>query len=282
MIRYSHKSDVDDIIALWSEAFGDSESEIIFFLDNHKNSDNTLVCEADGKVVSMLFLLEGEMSIKGNLYPSYYLYAACTLNEYRGRGYMSQLLDFARETALKRGYYFICLLPAEKSLYGYYEKYGYKAVFKNKLLKFSLNQSEFASDNSGEEISDTEEARNTFLKKYDYFKWDKSSLDFAFEHYKMYGGQAFVSRKGYMLYIKNDRVVTVKELAFTGDVNIFLSQLKHSDNNIDELTVNLPCRYETSFGEYEVVDHGMMLAVNEEAKKIMSEVDCAYLGLTLD
>lgn len=282
MIRYSQKSDIKDIITLWHEAFGDSESEIMFFLNDRYKPENTLVYEADGRVASVLFLLEGEMQIKGKVYPSYYLYAACTLNKYRGRGYMSYLLDFAKGTAVNRGYYFICLLPGEKSLYDYYEKFGYKAVFKKKLLTLRLNDLNSDSLITNETINNIEEVRNKAFKNYDMFKWDSSALNFAFKHNSLYGGQAITSCKDYALYNTFGRKIHVKEITFTGDFEaVCLHILSHSDRS-DELIVHLPAEYETSIGKYEIIDSGMILAVNNDAEKIMNKISNAYLGLTLD
>ena len=45
MIRLSQSKDIPDIIALWSEAFGDSEEDIRFFLDRKYIPENTVVIE---------------------------------------------------------------------------------------------------------------------------------------------------------------------------------------------------------------------------------------------
>lgn len=283
MIRYSFESDFNDIIALWHEAFGDSESEILFFLKNRYSPENTLVYEADGRVASVLFLLDGEMQIKGKSYSSYYLYAACTLNKYRGRGYMSYLLDFAKETAKTRGYHFICLLPGEKSLYDYYEKFGYKPVFRKKILKIrpkELNSDLLMlSESVGGNI---ETLRNKAFLNYDMFKWNNSALNFAFMHNSFFGGQALVSRKGYALYGISAQMISVKETTFTDDLEALCLQISKDSPDIDKVIVHLPAELYTSIGDYEIIDYGMMLAVDCESERIMEQVNNAYLGLTLD
>ena len=65
MIRFSNEKDILQIVSLWSEAFGDGEKEIRFFLDEWYKPQNTLVCELNGEVVSMLFLLEGSFCFEG-------------------------------------------------------------------------------------------------------------------------------------------------------------------------------------------------------------------------
>ena len=70
MIRLADKSDIKGIISLWNEAFGDSEEDIMFFLNNRFVPENTLVYESDGVIASVLFLLEGDMRIKGRDFSS--------------------------------------------------------------------------------------------------------------------------------------------------------------------------------------------------------------------
>lgn len=282
MIRYSVKSDYNSIISLWKEAFGDSEKDIIFFLNKRYKPENTLVVDADGKIASMLFLLEGEMSIKGKSYPSYYLYAACTLNEFRGRGYMASLLDFAKRTAEQREIDYICLMPAEKSLYKFYEKHGYKTVFKRKILTLSSNSININQTVESERIDNIEKIRNHAFHGIDMFKWDNEALKFAFEHNNLYGGQALTHCKGYSLYNIIGSEIVVKECAFTEDLSLELSYIFSKNKNANKIIVHVPADAKTESASFEIIDSGMMLAVNKNAENAMKELHNAYLGLTLD
>lgn len=285
MIRFSNKSDINGIVSLWNEAFDDSKSDIMFFINNRYKPQNTLVYELNGEVASMLFLLEGKMSVKGVDYASYYLYAACTSKKYRGRGLMASLLDFAKETACKRGYYFICLMPGEKSLFDFYEKHGYKSVFKKKIL--TVNREDvpltdnliFDTDKYAEDVA---LIRNNNYSRFDMFKWDNDAIEFAFKHNKLYGGFDISTREGYALYMRNNSIISVKEFAFTPyESTSFLSFLNKTFN-ADKYIVSLPVGYETTIGSFEIVPSAMMLAVNDEAEDIIGKIDNAYLGLTLD
>jgi len=281
MIRLSDKSDINGIIKLWKEAFGDSEREIMFFLDNRYKPENTLVAEENGKIASMLFLLEGEMKIDKKLYPSYYLYAACTLKEFRGRGYMASLLAFAKDTALKRNVDFICLLPAEESLYKFYENHGYKPVFKKNIYTLSRNSIDDSSFSDKESSCNPEKIRNNAFVNIDYFKWDSLSLDFAIKHNKFYGGQVVMNCEGYSLYsISNDEIY-VKEITFTDNIDAVLSNLFAIHSDVNKIIVDLPVGIKTSAENYEIVNWGMALAINNNAEKILDGLKDAYLGLTL-
>ncbi len=280
MIRLSQKSDVEKIIHLWNEAFGDSEDEIRFFLDSRYNPDNTVIYEIDDDIAAVLFLLEGNMSINGSDYPSYYLYAACTLKKYRGRGIMTDLLAYTKEITNSRSKHFICLRPGEKSLFEFYQKHGYKNFFKVKKVTYDfscINQkTETEICNSSYE---TDVIRNKAFSGGCFFKWDKQAIDFAFSHNRFYGGNSLITRKGYLLYAILDNVLSVKETTFTNEFDLLdaVSNISHDD--IDRINVLFP-PWANEKGE--IVDYAMITAVNEKSQNIIEEIDNAYLGLTLE
>lgn len=105
----------EDIVALWAEAFGDSREDIIYFIDNIRHGKCIGYYEGD-KLLSMLYLVDCNYK----QYMSQYVYAACTLKENRGRGYMSALLDYCTAEC-EHGF---CLIPANYGLVEYYESRG--------------------------------------------------------------------------------------------------------------------------------------------------------------
>ncbi len=282
IIRLSEKSDINGILSLWHEAFGDRENEIMFFINRRYIPENTLVAEENGEIASMLFLLDGRMSIKGVDYPSYYLYAACTLKKYRGRGIMAELLKEATTLAQSRAYDFICLMPGEKSLFDFYEKHGYKTVFSRKVLTLDIKDDKSIDSYPISGCSDYEEIRNNVFAGFDYFKWDGQSVKFASEHNKLYSGNEFRTCEGYCLYTVSEGILRVKEFAFTRNKLIDIIKTTASSNNCNKAIINLPADYETQCGEFIVQPSAMMLAVNEYSSEIMKNLSNAYLGLTLD
>lgn len=284
IIRLSEKDDIKGIVSLWHEAFGDSEEEIMFFIDNKYIPENTVIAECDGEIASVLFLLEGEMSIKGIKYPSYYLYAACTSKKFRGRGIMSGLLDEAKKIAFLREYDFICLMPGEKSLFDFYEKHGYKTVFSKKI--FTVNYNNILKQNIFKIYKKSNlpcsEIRNQAFAEFDFFRWDEQSTEFAFEHTKLYNGNVFQNCNGYCLYTVDDGVVHVKEFAFTHLNLLEIAQFIMAENGAEAAVFNLPSEYKTEIGKYEIVPSAMMICVNERSAAVFESLKNAYLGLTLD
>lgn len=283
MIRLSVKSDYNDLIALWKEAFGDEEEAIKLFLYSRYIPDNTVVAEENGRIVSMLFLLEGKLYIKRKQYSSYYLYAAATAKSERGRGIMAEMLAFAERTALNRKIDFICLKPAEESLYGYYSRFGYKSVFSYKTVRITdfkrFVSNEFYQSDSQ---NDTIENRYQVFYETDAFIWDNDAVDYAVKQHIFYGGNVLESCKGLCLYNVEDTKCNVKAFCFTPDYfNNFIYELI-SNNKIDEIDFDMPVSFYCDLGEAIIKTNGMALAVSEYAKSVIDYIRDAYLSLTLD
>lgn len=282
IFRLSNQNDMSGIIALWNEAFGDSEKEISFFLDNKYIPENTLIIEENGEIASMLFLLDGNMLINGRRYPSYYLYAACTGNRFRGRGYMAYLLEKANETARLRNKDFICLMPGEKSLFDFYEKHGYRTAFNKKVLTLYRNDCDLQPLTENTDKICFEKLRNNAFSRFDYFEWDNSSIEFAFLHTEMYHGKAVTSRKGYCLYNDIDGVCIVKEFAFTEPDFVYGLKLLLSSSDCEILKITLPSEYKTDIGKCGILPSAMIFPLNAASETVTDLLKNAYLGLTLD
>ena len=279
MIRLSQRSDINDIISVWNESFGDSEDDIRFFLDSRYIPENTVVYEHGGKIVSVLFLLDGYMHINGADYPSYYLYAACTLIEFRGKGIMAQMLSFAKSLSESRNKNFIVLKPGEKSLFGYYEKFGYKTVFSNKIVEindFHHNQITAINKNI---TCETLKSREKVFGNINCFKWDSDAVVFAIKHHEYFGGNCYSDSDGYILYYIKDDVLFVKESTISD--NDKLLNIIGSDN-IKSIRIELPVDSDIACNNYEISDSGMILPLNNNAEELSSGLKNAYLNLALD
>lgn len=120
-------NNIDDIVPLWSEAFGDSREDIVFFIDNIRNG----VCLAEfqnDKAVSMLYLVDCSLNSK----QAHYIYAACTDSKSRKKGYMSGLIKYCIDN-----YDRVCLIPADEHLVNYYNKQGLVFMHPVDDLKFN-------------------------------------------------------------------------------------------------------------------------------------------------
>lgn len=117
---------VDDIVSLWSEAFGDSREDIVFFIENIKNA-NCFAYYENNKAVSMLYLVDCVLDGK----QSHYIYAACTTEKCRKKGYMSALIKHCVAEFDE-----VCLIPANEELIEYYKRQNLTFVYSVDKLKF--------------------------------------------------------------------------------------------------------------------------------------------------
>ena len=154
MLIESKNEYTDSLVELWHKVFGDDEKYIkLFFKEAYYDSD----CFAeisDGKIVSAFYLLKCIIKYDGKIYNGRYLYAAATLPEYRGEGFMAKLIKEAQDYIKDNDIDFIALVPASDSLYDYYGRFGFKeAMYK---YKYSVNH-ETATMRAYREIMDSNE-----------------------------------------------------------------------------------------------------------------------------
>lgn len=122
------KDILSQLKALWIENFQDTDAYTDLIFDNYANPDTLLYIEKDGKVVSSLlgipYNFSGDVALKG-----LYLCGLSTQKEYRGKGYMSDLINRINKTAIELGYDFTFLIPANDGLRRYYADRGYVDAF---------------------------------------------------------------------------------------------------------------------------------------------------------
>lgn len=123
VLRSWKPDDLPQLKALWRIAFGDSDEYIDSFHEAFLRGDACVVAEADGAVVSAMYAVHGIrlFPYRKNVLSAGYAYALATLPDYRGRGIGSAVYRAVCEKILETSDA-ACVLPAEESLYPFYEK----------------------------------------------------------------------------------------------------------------------------------------------------------------
>lgn len=123
IIRDWQSEDKPALKTLWQTAFGDSDEYIGSFFDSFLRPGACVAAEADGKVVSAMYIIPGHRLFhnRGKSLSAGYTYALATLPEYRGRGIGAAVYKAASDKALAQADA-ACVLPAEAGLYPFYEK----------------------------------------------------------------------------------------------------------------------------------------------------------------
>ena len=108
--------------ALFTEAFGDEGFTDLFFRTGY--APERCLAAFDGALLAALHWFD--CSLEGQ--KAAYIYGIAAFRRCRGRGVGSALIRAALEELEKRGYEAVFLVPAEPSLFGYFARFGFRAV----------------------------------------------------------------------------------------------------------------------------------------------------------
>ncbi|MDH6358769.1 GNAT family N-acetyltransferase [Parabacteroides sp. PF5-9] len=128
------------IIDLWKTSFNDSDTFIQFYFNKVYKDENALTITKNGKIISALQLIPYDMTYGKETISVGYISGACTDPSERGKGWMHQLLLQAFEMMKERNMTITVLIPAEKSLFYYYQTQGYTPVYDYSLRLFSIKE----------------------------------------------------------------------------------------------------------------------------------------------
>jgi GNAT superfamily N-acetyltransferase len=128
-------TDIPSARALWSRVFGDTAEFLDEFFRLFYREERTLAIKQGGQVVSTGFLLDAG-TIAGSTADDEafkrrvsMIYAVATDEDFRGRGYAAEIVRGLAGASQEQGFYDCILHPAERTLFGYYEKLGFKPAF---------------------------------------------------------------------------------------------------------------------------------------------------------
>lgn len=118
-VRPARPADAADAAKCWEAAFGDGPDFVRDMLASAALLENAAVAEAEGGVRSVMFAFDG-LDFAGTRMS--YLYALCTLPEYRGRGMGAAVCLALARQCFDRGAELVCLSPASEGLERWYRK----------------------------------------------------------------------------------------------------------------------------------------------------------------
>ena len=289
-VDFAVKSEKERLAELWKSCFGDDDEYISGFFENRFAPEDTLVVREDGAVRAMLFLLCGSVRAGGESFSAAYIYAACTQEEYRGRGYMASLLDMAARHCTDKGLDFLCLVPAQDSLFGYYEKHGYRSAFEEKILFLSRRQLGFVAAEETEtgELTAREmsKVRAAALASDDCFVWDEDALRYALLENRLGGGgdvACFENGRcsAYALFYEENEKLIIRECAVRKGAFRLLARALLGACESDVFFFHLPLDFPLSADKFQTRYNAMLLPLNGEAETGMKDMKNAYMGLTL-
>lgn len=114
-------SQIPQLRALWQEAFADPDSFLDLFFSRAFHRERCSVANLDGEVAAALYWFD--CTCRGQKLA--YVYAVATAKKHRGQGLARELMVATHTHLAACGYHGVVLVPAEESLFAYYERLGY-------------------------------------------------------------------------------------------------------------------------------------------------------------
>lgn len=115
---------------LWERSFADPRAFIdLYFREKYRKERNEVIMR-DGRVVSALQKLPYPLTYGGRMLPASYISGACTDDNYRKRGLMSELITQTHCAMQQENAVLSFLIPATAELGTYYAKFGYTPCFR--------------------------------------------------------------------------------------------------------------------------------------------------------
>lgn len=155
MIKVCDFSDYENIIRIWNSAFGDSREYIMKFLDMFHEF---VYVHNDDAIMTLLPVTLNDKF-------GHYIYAVAVDKNKRNKGIGKKLIEFAKEKMQD----FLVLVPADRGLFEYYQKFGF--VNNSPIGKYQTVKAD-------EKISAKEYflLRDKYFQGKNYIKWDETKL----------------------------------------------------------------------------------------------------------
>lgn len=123
-IREYSAADIPALKRLWTDSFSDSPAFTDVFFSCLPNMGSGLVALTEAEIMGAAYVIDalslcrpGEKPLKAG-----YIYGVSVAGSHRGAGVGARLVQSAVELAKDRGADIVSTLPAEESLYGWYER----------------------------------------------------------------------------------------------------------------------------------------------------------------
>lgn len=152
MIRRARAEDKATVMSMWDRVFGESPQYMELYFGRKYRDRLCYVAEEPEGLASSLQVLPYGFGLWGKPVEMGYISGVATLPELRGRGHMSRLLEGTFRGMAEDGFALATLIPAEPSLFGLYERFGFACCFdmKNTMVHLDAGSGEMLHPYKGE------------------------------------------------------------------------------------------------------------------------------------
>lgn len=205
-IRYGNDKDKIKAEYIWKECFTDSENEVRFYFDELYRKENFLLME-DGEKEIRASLHENpyEMIMNNEKLSSFYIIAVAVSPQYRGKGYMGELIRYSLRNAREKGLDFVFLSPINTEIY---RRYGFGYMSSLEKYSISMENIPFERIDRAYKIKKVSEEKNLYEDLIEIYK-EKMKNSFAYlerdENYYRRALKEMENENGdiYIFYLEN-------------------------------------------------------------------------------
>ena len=190
----TEKEDISELKKLWIDCFFDLHEATELFFNRIMSFTNGYKAVDEDKIIAAVYLVDCTLNGK----KAHYLCGAATSPEYRKRGIMSRLIEYALADAEQRGDAYSLLFPANDGLYDFYARLGYES--KCTARKVTLTRKELGAERAVNEEKPNFEELQTQCLKNNFLLRNNNFINFAIEYYSCYGAKAVYSKNAFAIY----------------------------------------------------------------------------------
>ena len=236
-----------EIKNLWTEIFDDGTEGFFDFISSVTAPEDFYIIREDGKTASMLIAVT-DVEYKGK--KGFYLYSACTAPEFRNRGFMNELVNFAVEDRKSQGKEFCVLQPANEGLFEFYKKMGFDNVIKIRKCNVRIKKNMWRkAEFDIVTASRFKSIREKFYKGKMLHYTNKSYEKYA-QYLYTFGGSTAETENAYAVYYEENGNLIVTELLADSSYNaMYLLQAIRERTGCETATVYLADDTDIFLGE---------------------------------
>jgi len=181
---------------LWQEVFGDPDDLTAYFLSLLPEMGAAIIAENEAGLLGAAYILDGLYFDEGSgrEHRCGYIYAVAVAEEARSLGIGRTICRSLAELGRQRGVEILCTLPAEESLYRWYENVlGLSCALRRKTVLVSAGKGSLLHSVSPEEYG---ARREKLLSGKPHIRLNAALLRFAAHFYRSFGGGLYAGETG--------------------------------------------------------------------------------------
>lgn len=212
VLREYTAADAGELTCLWQQVFGDPPELIRAFLGLLPQLGTGAVALYGSQPVGAAYAIDAiELTDRtGTSRPCAYIYAVAVHQDHRHQGLGRKLCQEAAELSRQRGAGFICTLPAEASLYAWYDEILGLSGALHRSVNTAGSRAGFACEKlcAGDYLS----RRERLLEASAHLRPAPAVMDFAEVFYKCFGGGLYTCGGGLLAAYRDGGELIIKEL----------------------------------------------------------------------